>query len=542
MGILLPLVSFISLAAAKTVTFDWSIDWVTAAPDGYARPVIGINGKWPCPSIEVDNGDLVVLNLKNNLGNETTGIHCHGEFQTGTADMDGVPSVSQCPIQPGGTFTHQFTANPAGTHWFHSHSKGQYPDGIRGPMIVHDPAWEKSLGVDAQYTITVSDWYHQQAPYLVHQMLTTGKVPIPDSSLMNDAEEGPSFDILPGKKYLFRIISMSAFMAHTIEFQGHKMSVVAVDGAPVKPANAEAIEIGAGQRYDVVITAKTTTNENYGIYSRMIDSLLSNTATLKYTDKPLLPLARIPATLPGVPIDDMTLVPTDNQPLLEPVTETIELDVHYIETKAGPRMTFGNESYIAPKVPSLYTALTTGEEANNPAVYGFATNPYVVQQGDVVQVVINNLDEFPHPIHLHGHRFQVVARGVGKWDGNTKNFPKVPMKRDTATTVPGGHLVIRFQANNPGVWPIHCHMEWHMEAGMRATIIEAPTHLQQLGITIPEDHLAICRAQNIPTEGNCAGKTGSEDTWGSLIDPPAEQSLALKRKLRLARRALVQSA
>lgn len=86
---------------AKTVTFDWSVDWVSVSPDGYTRPAIGINGQWPCPTITVDIGDRVVVNLKNNLGNETTSIHWHGIFQKGSAQMDGPAMVNQCPIPPG---------------------------------------------------------------------------------------------------------------------------------------------------------------------------------------------------------------------------------------------------------------------------------------------------------------------------------------------------------------------------------------------------------------------------------------------------------
>jgi hypothetical protein len=63
---------------AKTVTYNWDVGWVTACPDGFCRPVIGINGAWPCPIVEVDRGDTVIFNVKNSLGNETTSIHCHG--------------------------------------------------------------------------------------------------------------------------------------------------------------------------------------------------------------------------------------------------------------------------------------------------------------------------------------------------------------------------------------------------------------------------------------------------------------------------------
>jgi iron transport multicopper oxidase len=125
------------------------------------------------------------------------------------------------------------------------------------------------------------------------------------------------------------------------------------------------------------------------------------------------------------------------------------------------RIKLGNDSYVPPKVPSLYTALTTGENAWNPAVYGSAVNPYVVKVGQVVQIIIENSDDTEHPIHLHGYEFQVVARGPGTWDGNENTLPRRPVIRDTATTPASGHLVLRIKTDNPGVWVLHCHMEFH---------------------------------------------------------------------------------
>lgn len=86
---------------AVTVAYNWSVDWVTVSPDGFTRPAIGINGQFPCPTISVNIGDRVVVNLKNNLGNETTSLHWHGIFQKGSIQMDGPGMVSQCPIPPG---------------------------------------------------------------------------------------------------------------------------------------------------------------------------------------------------------------------------------------------------------------------------------------------------------------------------------------------------------------------------------------------------------------------------------------------------------
>ena len=89
-------------ALADTVRLNWDVDWVPVAPDGIVRPAVGVNGQWPCPPIYVNIGDRVLLNVNNHLGNETTSIHFHGIFQTGSTQMDGPAFVTQCPIPPGG--------------------------------------------------------------------------------------------------------------------------------------------------------------------------------------------------------------------------------------------------------------------------------------------------------------------------------------------------------------------------------------------------------------------------------------------------------
>lgn len=100
-----------NLVLSKTVTYDWNITWVIASPDGFARPVIGINGEWPCPAVHVDLGDRLVVNVNNALGNESTSLHWHGIHQYGTASMDGASGASQCPIPPGSQLTYNFTVS-----------------------------------------------------------------------------------------------------------------------------------------------------------------------------------------------------------------------------------------------------------------------------------------------------------------------------------------------------------------------------------------------------------------------------------------------
>jgi iron transport multicopper oxidase len=107
-GIALLVIAGLQLALAKTVVYNWNIGWVTAAPDGFARPVIGINGQWPNPTIDAHLGDDVVVNVYNGLGNQSTSLHWHGIHQIGTSHMDGASGTSQCPIPPGEHFTYRF--------------------------------------------------------------------------------------------------------------------------------------------------------------------------------------------------------------------------------------------------------------------------------------------------------------------------------------------------------------------------------------------------------------------------------------------------
>lgn len=107
-------------------------------------------------------------------------------------------------------------------------------------------------------------------------------------------------------------------------------------------------------------------------------------------------------------------------------------------------------------MPSLYSVLTTGDAATNPAIYGRNSNAYVLEKGQVVEIVLNNGDTGKHPFHLHGHNFQVVWRSeedAGSYDPNNHTaFPSVPMRRDTFMVRPQGNFVVRFVADNPGVW------------------------------------------------------------------------------------------
>lgn len=170
--------------------------------------------------------------------------------------------------------------------------------------------------------------------------------------------------------------------------------------------------------------------------------------------------------------------------------------------------------------------MSTGDSAANPAVYGEYVHPFVLEKGEVVEIIVNNDDGGKHPFHLHGHAFQAVWRSEeegGFFDASVTtdaDFPKIPMRRDTFVVLPNGNIVLRFRADNPGVWLFHCHIEWHVSSGLIATMVEAPLDLQKT-LKIPDAHIDACKAAGTPYQGNAAGNTKDFlDLTGQNAPPP----------------------
>ncbi|KAG8420029.1 hypothetical protein J3459_011467 [Metarhizium acridum] len=533
------LAASLSLASAATINHDFNVTWVRANPDAaFERPVIGINGKWPIPTIECNVGDRLIINVHNQLGNQSTSLHFHGLFQNGTNNMDGPAGVNQCSIPPGSSFTYNFTIDQPGTYWYHSHNDGQYPDGLRGPVIVHDPEFPYKKEVDEEVVLTLSDWYHDEISTLMPKFLSktnpTGAEPVPNAALMNDTQN-LTISVQPGKTYLFRVVNIGAFAGQYLWFEGHKMRIVEVDGVYTKDAEAEMIYISAAQRVSFLLTTKSEASANFPIVASMDTTLFdvlppelnyNSTGWLSYDKSKDYPAAAIVDELNA--FDDMTLEAYDGMELLPEPDRTVELDVIMDNLGDGANYAFFNNiTYAFPKVPTLYTALSAGEMANDPRVYGEYTHSFVLKKNEIVQIVVNNLDTGRHPFHLHGHNFQSIYRSnesAGTFadeGGETgKTFPKVPMRRDTIVVWPNGNIVLRFKADNPGIWLFHCHIEWHVISGLIATFVEAPTELQKT-LSIPPTHLQACQKANVATEGNAAANTKDYLDLSGQNKPPA---------------------
>ncbi|KAL9572610.1 hypothetical protein ACKAV7_003443 [Fusarium commune] len=501
-------------ALAATVSYDFSIDWVRANPDGaFERPTIGINGEWPIPRIEASVGDTVLVNVRNNLGNQSTSLHFHGLFMNGSNHMDGPSQVTQCPIQPGESFLYNFTITQPGTYWYHSHTESQYPDGLRGPLIIHDPKSPFKGKYDEELIMTISDWYHDQMQTLIPEFMRkgnpTGAEPVPQAALMNETQD-LKVPVQTGKTYFLRLANIGAFAGQYFWIEGHNLTIIEVDGAVLIRTKGE-----SSANFPIVASMDTD------LFDVLPDDLNWNvTGWLVYDEEKPLPKPSVVYDFD--PYDDMDLVPYDEMVRLPEPSGSIELDVIMDNLRDGANYAFFNNiTYRAPKVPTLYTALTSGKQATNPQIYGMYTHSFVLEKDEIVQLVINNRDDGRHPFHLHGHHFQVLHRSdddAGDFDGSVE-FAETPMRRDTVVVNGNGNVVLRFKADNPGVWLFHCHIEWHVTSGLIATFVEDPLALQA-SLKLPQNHLDACKAGNIPTVGNAAGNTDLLDLSGENVPPP----------------------
>uniref|UniRef100_A0A0L0NVV1 L-ascorbate oxidase n=1 Tax=Candidozyma auris TaxID=498019 RepID=A0A0L0NVV1_CANAR len=540
-------------ALSKTHEFHFNASLIKKNPDGVReRDVIAINGQWPLPIIRVTRHDRVIIHLTNEMPDRNTSLHFHGLFMNGTNAMDGPEHVTQCPIPPGHTFTYNFTVDDqAGTYWYHSHSGSQYSDGLRGMFIIEEESRDLyPFTFDEEVPLTVCDWYHAQSSDIMSQFLSrynpTGAEPIPQNSLFNDTRN-VTWNVEPDKTYFLRIVNMGMFVSQYLYIENHTFTIVEVDGVYVEPVETESLYITVAQRYGVLLkTKKDVGNEVFRFVNVLDEPMLDlipddlqiiSTNYLQYgrgrPDKPA-PLANGKGKFDMLvqfldPYDDIKLVPALKRPLYEDFDVQIVLNFTMDNLGDGVNYAFFNDiTYTAPKVPTLFSVLSAGKFANNAAIYGSNTNTHVLQPGEVVEIVLNNMDSGKHPFHLHGHVFQTVFRSEGTDDDDNPEvydpsnsdyeiFPKMPMQRDTVLVNPNGFIRIRFKADNPGVWFFHCHVDWHLEQGLAIVLVEDPALIQKKQAELPVSHLEACEKLNIPTKGNAAARFGdTEESWLDL--------------------------
>ncbi|KAJ9628503.1 hypothetical protein H2203_002402 [Taxawa tesnikishii (nom. ined.)] len=504
--------------------YDFTISRGTIKPDGVEKQGILINGGFPGPTIEANWGDWIQVTVHNQLDTEGTSLHWHGLLQKDTPWMDGVPSVQQCPIAPGSTFTYRFKADLYGTSWYHSHYSAQYAGGALGAMIIHGPS-------NAQYDedkgpVILSDWFHDEYLDLVGQVMNskTGLPPLSNNNLINGKMNYPcanttnactpnagvsKFSFESGKKYLLRLINAGAEGIQKFSIDNHKMTVIANDFVEVQPYETDLVTLGVGQRSNVVVEATGKSGDLVWMRSTLAGGCNANdgvspeaVAVIYYqnADQNAVPVT-------NSTIDASRLAECQNDKLTQTVpvysmaapnpssTETIDITFgpNTTDPNTAKNVWFMNKSSFRGDYndPVLLEA-KLGHREFDPEwnVYDFGSNRSV-------RLVLYNHVPVSHPMHMHGHNMYILDEGYGTYSGSVQGGSN-PQRRDVQLLWPAkpdgtpSYMVIQIDLDNPGVWPFHCHIAWHVSAGLYINILERPDDIVN-SMNIPGIMAQTCR-------------------------------------------------
>ncbi|KAI0482049.1 Cupredoxin [Xylariaceae sp. FL0804] len=511
-----------------TRQYHFTVARATIAPDGVDTPAILINNQFPGPTIEANWGDWIEVTVENQVTDPDEGMtmHWHGIRQIGTPYYDGVPSTVQCPSPPGKSFTYRFQADAYGSSFYHSHYSAQYTAGVFGAIVIHGPQNENVHYDEDLGPVFLSDWYHKSyedilkgvlsfpppaTPPYSDNNLINGKMPYDCSNVnvtannltCHDGAEYEVFNFTPGKTYRLRLMNVGSQGMQFFTIDGMKMTVFAQDFIPVVPYETDVVAIGVGQRTDVLVTA--TGKATDAVWMRSDISIYCATALqgnakaiIRYPEADASALPTTTATTyddsfcGNVPLSQTVPRYPSSPPATPDVT--YQLDITFGLNESNIEVWFvNNETFYADYDKPILFMAKAGTATDLPAEWiTYNTGSH----SSVRFVMYNNIytSRSQHPMHLHGHNFWVVAEGLGEWDGvaNVDN----PMRRDTHVLQPGsdnrpGYLVIDFVTDNPGVWPLHCHLAWHVSAGLYVNILEQPDKIEAMDI--PDSVRQTCR-------------------------------------------------
>ncbi|KAH9991861.1 multicopper oxidase 2A [Russula vinacea] len=509
--------------------YNFTLALANGAPDGVNKTMLVVNGVYPGPTIEVNQGDRVIVKVQNNLPNATS-IHWHGLFQNGTNWYDGTSGVTECGIPPGQSLTYNFTLGEfTGTTWYQCIVSTQYTDGVTGALIVHPTQNTSALpAYDSEIVIQMADLYHNQSHVLLAEYLSPegiqgqqGNEPVPDGGTINGLGQysvagtgGSYFDytVQRNKTYRLRLVNSGSFPAIRFSVDNHPLTLIEADGTLLAPTQVSGVIVAVAQRYSVLLYTNQTRVQNGTFWMRATlqsDMFLYEQTgqnvdirgVIRYSDGAKTGVPGDTASAdPGPGVSGLVdvngttaLVPLEPSPAPN-ATRAAPVTVSFQSTPDGQFLGFMNDTSWEPlNGTSTLLAVHQNPTGFAPDGVGLGTGDQLLVTADSIQVVdlrVDNLDDGDHPFHLHGHRPWIMGSGGGRYIGQELNATS-PLRRDTILIPAYSWVVLRFVTDNPGVWAFHCHIAWHMAAGLLMQINSQPSALSSL--TVPPDIVTQCQ-------------------------------------------------
>jgi FtsP/CotA-like multicopper oxidase with cupredoxin domain len=427
------------------------------APAQYpATEIWGYNGVTPGPTLRVKQGDRLRVTLANALPQLATTIHWHGVRVPNA--MDGVPHLTQPPVEPGQRFGYEFAVPDAGTYWYHPHLRSyeQVARGLHGALVVEERA---PIEVDRDLVWVITDWRMTRRAAIqedfqdLHDLSHAGRLGSVVTINGRFAREHP-LEARAGERVRLRLVNAAVARIFGLRFAGHRPMVIALDGQPVEPhaLGERGLVLGPGMRADLVIDFTGKPGERHVIEDAYYPGDRAAFSEIVYRDAPPL-RAQSAGPVPRLPPN----------PLAEP--DPAKAERHELVLQGGAMGSL-REARVQGEVLPIVRMLKEHHLAwaiNGVAGKGHGDAPLLqLRRGSHYVLVLRNDTGWEHPIHLHGHVFRVLTR-------NRMPEPHRPW-RDTVLVGRHETVEIALVADNPGDWMLHCHTLLHQEGGMMGII------------------------------------------------------------------------
>lgn len=421
------------------------------------------DGTWGYRGTEGQMFNVVVKNATHVI----TVLHWHGLILPNS--QDGVPGITQPPIMPGKTYAYHFPLVQAGTYWMHSHYAGQIQQQLSAPLIIDDPKAPKmpdAILFLSDFTFKspekILDGLQHDPNAMSNMHMSTDKNQMPNMTMspgdsmagmtmspapgktgadLNDVDydalltnyrtlDNPDItQVKPGETIRLRIIDGGSGTNFFVNLGHLTGKLIAIDGEDIHPLQGHQFTVALGQRIDVLVTIPK--QGAYPIVAQGEGTKLQTGMILATPGAAIPKLSQTAKEAAGAIGTSQELAAHALHPLKYRPIENV---LHVVLT--------GNMSqYIW--------------EINGKSWPDYT--PLEVEHGQRVEIIFENHNGMAHPMHLHGHIFQVIAINGKKTDGAL---------HDTILVPANGSMAVILDANNPGNWLLHCHVLYHQMAGM----------------------------------------------------------------------------
>jgi len=512
------LLAFGSLYAQKTVRYDLYVSDTMVNVTGKKAHALAINGQIPGPTLYFTEGDTAEIFVHNLMDHETS-IHWHGLILPN--EQDGVPYLTTAPIKPKSTHRYYFPIKQNGTYWYHSHTHLQEQSGLYGAFIIRKRN-EKPM---PEYVMLLSDWTDENLKqvnrslhnatdwyaiekgstqdyvealkkgYLKTKLTNEWKRMLPmdvadvyyDQFWINGKPEQIAPKYKAGDKLRLRIINGGASSYFWLQYAGGKIVVVANDGEEVEPVEVDRLIIAVSETYDVIVTIPdnmqyefVVTPEDRTQYASLwLGSGMKMPAPklpkLKYFEgmKMMNGMMNMDGSMDDMGMNMSNQVMDMNTVMYPEITGGDEMkdmkhgEMNHEMGQPQDIVTLNYGMLKATRKTTLPKNAPTKEMrfelTGNMSRYVWTidnktvseTDKILIKRGENIRIVIYNNSMMRHPMHLHGHYFRVL-NGQGDYAPLKNVLDIMPMETDT----------IEFAATESGDWFFHCHVLYHMMAGM----------------------------------------------------------------------------